>query len=189
MLVNPARILMSVKDAWKSYHLSLRALELASTRVRSACEGDDLDAASIEAHFGLNAVYDLHEAYFRPRGIKAIIDQDRFLDATSGYAVGALALARSDRTHQLVTFTSLGEFGDLPYGMGPFGPGWIWKRHAWEGFKFRNRSSWYASRVSQRHLWVPFDEAWAWFNEHADDETDRDKLYRLFDVQQPSPWP
>lgn len=189
MLGTPNRILMNVNDARKSYQLSLRALQLASERVRSACEGDDIDAASIEAHFGLNAVYDLHEAFFRPRKIKAIADQDKFLAATTGYVVGGLALARSDRTHRLVTFTSLGGFGDLPYGMGPFGPGWIWKRHSWESARLRDRSAWYKSRVSQRYLWVPLDEAWTWFNEHADDEIDRAKLYRLFDIEQPSPWP
>jgi hypothetical protein len=48
----------------ESFRLSLRALELASERVKAACSDVDIDAAAIEAHFGLHAVYDLHEAYF-----------------------------------------------------------------------------------------------------------------------------
>jgi hypothetical protein len=134
-------------------------------------------------------VYDLHEAYFRPRRINALAERDKVLGATRGYSVGALALARGERTHQLVTFASVGGFGDLPYGMGPFGPGWIWKRHSWSDDKLQDRAAWYKSRVSQRYLWVPLDEAWKWFSEHADDETDRTKLFQTLDIEQPLVWP
>jgi hypothetical protein len=62
---------VSVNDTRAAFVLGLRALELASERVKEACKGDDIDASAFEAHFGLHAVYDLHEAYFRTRGIKS----------------------------------------------------------------------------------------------------------------------
>ena len=65
-----------------------------TARARTACQGNDIDAASIEAHFGLHAVHDLHEAYFRPRRINGMTEKDKVssLSATGGYAVGVLAL-------------------------------------------------------------------------------------------------
>lgn len=71
--------LVNVNDDRDSYLLSLQALELASDRVQAACQGNDIKAAAIEAHFGLHAVYDLHEAYFRPRKIKGYQLWARFL--------------------------------------------------------------------------------------------------------------
>jgi hypothetical protein len=161
----------------ESYLLGLQALALASERVREACQGEDMVAASIEAHFGLHAVYDLHEAYFVPRKIAGYALQDKVLRMTGGCSVGALALARGERTHKMVAFTTTGGFGDLPHGMGPYGRGWIWKKHSWHDPALQNRATWYRARVSQRMLWVPFDDAWKWFVEHIDDEMDRTKLF------------
>lgn len=157
------RSVVSVNDTRDSFLLNLRALELASERVKGACKGDDIDVSAIEAHFGLHAVYDLHEAYFRPRRIRQVKVQDDVYAATGGESVGALVLARGARTHRLVTFATKGGFGDLPYGMGSFGNGWIWKEHSWNDQDFQQRAAWYEARVRWRYLWVPLDEAWAWF--------------------------
>ncbi|MEC3853196.1 hypothetical protein [Paenarthrobacter ureafaciens] len=146
-----------------SYLLSLRALELASDRVKEACKGEDMDAAAIEAHFALHAVYDLHEAYFIPRGVSATKDQDTIYSREDGQVVGALAVARAARTHELVTFARTGGFPDKPYGMGPYGPGWIWKEHSWTDHRYTTRSIWHEKRVRHRLLWSPLDEAWGWF--------------------------
>lgn len=85
------------------YLLNLEALQLTSERVQAAYKGDRIEAAAIEAHFGLHAVYDLHEAYFKHRKITKIALQDEHLEASGGQCVGALALARGARTHNLVT--------------------------------------------------------------------------------------
>lgn len=155
-----------MNDTRTAYTLGLRALELTSERVKEACKGDDIDAAAIEAHFGLHAVYDLHEAYFRPRGVRPVKLQDEEYATTGGEVVGALVLARGARTHRLVTFASRGGFGDLPYGMGPFGGGWIWKRYSRTDLDLQQRVAWYEARVRWRYLWTPLDEAGAWFMEH-----------------------
>jgi hypothetical protein len=44
---------------------------------------------------------------------------DKILEATRGYAVGALALARGERTHKLVTFASAGGVRRPPIWHGP----------------------------------------------------------------------
>lgn len=149
-----------MEDANSEYTLGLRALELAAERVKEACQGNDMNAAAIEAHFGLHADYDLHEAYFRPRRVLAIQDQDAIYAETGGEAAGALVLARGARTHQLVVFASVGGFRDKPHGMGPFGKGWVWQNHAWKGGKLQQRASWYQERVRGRYLWTPLEEAW-----------------------------
>lgn len=177
---------MNVNDERDSYLLSLQALQLASKRVQAACRGDDIKTAAIEAHFGLHAVYDLHEAYFRPRKIKGYLLWDQVLSVTGGWAVGGLALARGQRTHQLVTFPRTGGFSDQPYGMGPYGPGWIWKQHKWSAPEHQQRAAWYNDRVSMRLLWVPLDEAWIWFLDHVDDERDGPKLLRALEIEPPS---
>lgn len=152
-----------MQDIRTSYLLSLRALELASDRLKEACKGTDIDAAAIEAHFALHAVYDLHEAYFIPRGVKAGRDQDTIYSREGGQVVGALVLARGTLTHQLVTFPRPGGFPDKPHGMGPYGPGWIWKDHSWTDYRYTTRAAWYENRVRHRLLWSPLDEAWGWF--------------------------
>jgi hypothetical protein len=87
-------------DLRDEYLLNLEALELASRRVQLAYKGYRIQAAAIEAHFGLHAVYDLHEAYFKHHGIRGLDLQDDHLESTGGEAIGALALARGARTHK-----------------------------------------------------------------------------------------
>ena len=152
-----------MNDYREVYVLGLRALELASERVKMACKGEDMAAAAIETHFGLHAVYDLHETYFRTRKIRKIEPQDDVFVLSGGEVVGALVLARGERTHRLVQFATTGGFGDLPYGMGPFGGGWIWKEHNWDDPDFKSRADWYEAKVRWRHLWTPLDEAHLWF--------------------------
>ena len=147
----------------EEYLLNLEALELTSKRVQLAYECERIEAAAIEAHFGLHAVYDLHEAYFKHHGVVGMASQDDHLESTEGQSVGALALARGARTHRLVTMARSGGFGDLPYGMGPFGGGWIWKENTWHSEKFARRAAWYDERVRWRYLHNPLDDAWAWF--------------------------
>jgi hypothetical protein len=89
--------------------------------VKEACQGDDIDAAAIEAHFALHAVYGLHEAYFIPRGLKSRKEQNEVYAQGGGQVAGALVLARGTRTHQLVSFPMPGGFGDEPHSMGPYG--------------------------------------------------------------------
>jgi hypothetical protein len=150
-------------DLRDEYLLNLEALELTSQRVQLAYKGNRIQAAAIEAHFGLHAVYDLHEAYFKHHGIRGMELQDDHLESTGGESVGALALARGARTHNLVTVARTGGFGGLPYGMGPFGDGWIWKETAWHADMFARRAAWYDQRVKWRYLHNPLDDAWAWF--------------------------
>ena len=145
------------------YLLNLEALELTSQRVQAAYERGRIDTVAIETHFGLHAVYDLHEAYFLHHCIREQRRQDDRLSATGGETVGALALARGARTHRLVTMAQSGGYGDLPYGMGPYGGGWVWAAHTWESQIFRRRAQWYDERVRWRYLHVPLDEAWKWF--------------------------
>ncbi|MEV8136215.1 hypothetical protein [Microbacterium aurantiacum] len=150
-------------DLREEYLLNLEALGLASLRVQSAYKGDRIEAAAIETHFGLHAVYDLHEAYFQHQLIRSLREQDDHLEAGGGEVVGALALARGARTHRLVTVAQPGGFGDLPYGMGPYGAGWLWAAHTWEAPVFRRRAQWYDDGVKWRYLHVPLDDAWKWF--------------------------
>lgn len=154
-----------VSEIRASYLLSLRALEVASGRVKEACQGEDIDAAAIEAHFALHAVYDLHEAYFLPRGLKSRKEQNEVYAQEDGQVAGALVLARGTRTHQLVSFPRPGGFGDEPHGMGAYGPGWIWKEHTWTDQRDELRAAWYEKHVRWRLLWSPLDEAWGWFLE------------------------
>ena len=155
--------MVRVHDIRSSYLLNLRALELASERVKEACRGNDIEAAAVEAHFALHAIYDLNEAYFVPRGVPSRRDQDDIYSQEGGQVAAGLVLARGARTHQLVTFPTPGGFPDKPYGMGPYGPGWIWKDHNWTDHRDARRAAWYQKRVGGRLLWSPLDEAWGWF--------------------------
>lgn len=170
--------MISVHDTRETFLLSLRALELASERVKEACKGEDIAAAAIEAHFGLHAVYDLHEAYHRPRQIASIKAQDEVYAATGGEAVGGLVLARGARTHRLVTFATTGGFGDPPYGMGPYGGGWLWKQYSWSEPKLQQRAAWYRDRVQFRYLWTPLDKAWTWFWQRVPEVNDAGTMPR-----------
>lgn len=151
------------KDMRETYQLALRALALASSRVKQACSENDIDTAAIEAHFGLHAVYDLFENHFRPLDKKAS-DQNIELGSTGGEVVGALAYARGGRTHEMIIFAKEAGFGSLPFGMGPFGGGLVWDEYETTNDRFQDRADWYKDHVRWRLLWQPLDEAWEWFN-------------------------
>ena len=112
---------------------------------------------------GWDQAADGYEAYFVPRRVRASRDQDAIYSKEGGQVVGALVLARGALTHQLVTFPGPGGFPDKPHGMGPYGPGWIWKDHTWTDYRYAARAAWYEKRVRRRLLWSPLDEAWGWF--------------------------
>jgi hypothetical protein len=118
----PTTNVVRVHDIRSSYLLNLRALGLASERVKEACQGNDIDAAAVEAHFALHAVYDLHEAYFVPRGVPSRRDQDDVYSQEDGQVVAGLVLARGTRTHQLVTFPTPGGFPTNRMGWVPTAP-------------------------------------------------------------------
>ena len=148
-----------------AYRLGLLALELASERVKDACQGPDIEQAAIETHFGLHSVYDLHEALFSNLRIKGRAAQDKYYASNEGGVAGALVAARGARTHDLISFASPGPFPDRPYGMGTFGKAWIWTSYSWKEPHWQQRSKWYATYVSNRVLWSPLDEAWIWFQQ------------------------
>lgn len=152
----------SFQRAWRS---RLIALEEAAERVEDACRGTEIDEAAREVGTALNAVYDLHEALFRQFGLRAIRDQDALLEREGGHVVGALALARGSHTHELVMFASRGGFGDLPYGMGPYGGGWVWTPRPSQEGKFALRATWYEEKVKWRMLWQPLHEASWWLGQ------------------------
>lgn len=146
-----------------TYRLRVFALEVEAARVRDTATGDNFDLAAVATHAALGALYDLYEAHFDAIGIKLLKDRDAHLAERGGEDVGALALARGAKTHELMTVATVGGFGDLPYGTGPYGGGWLWAHYTWTEPKFQTRAGWYAERVQSRHLWDPLDRAWWWF--------------------------
>lgn len=145
------------------YRLRLRALEEAASRVRDLAGSRDADGVAIAAHAGLDAVYDLHEAYFAYHRLSGMPEQNAHLAEFGGEIVGALALARGAKTHRLMRMSRPGGFGVLPFGAGPFGGGWIWAEHTWSNPKLSVRAGWYERCVKWRMLWSPLDEANYWF--------------------------
>lgn len=156
-----------MSDLQEQYKLNLRALERACLRIRDTYSGEDIDDAAIETHFALHLAYDLHEAYFKALGIRDQAQQDEHLEAFDGQVVGAIALARGARTHRALVMARRGGFGDLPFGMGPFGGGWVWAEHDFAHPKAKKRAEWYADCVRYRYLHQPLEEAFRWFAERT----------------------
>jgi len=111
-----------------SYELRLRALAESLENVKQVRCETDLDAVAIAAHRALDCVYDLHEAYFYPAtGRGSLAEKDHHLSRVDGRVVGALAFARGGKTHELLVAARAAGYGDLPYGAGPYGGGWVWR--------------------------------------------------------------
>lgn len=149
------------------YRLRLRALDEAAERIRDLAGSPDTDGVAIAAHIGLDAVHDLHEAYFAGLHLSGMPRQDTHLATLGGETVGALALARGAKTHRIVRMARSNGFGELPFGAGPFGGGWIWAEYAWSDPRLNRRAEWYERCVKWRLLWLPLDEAHLWFLTNA----------------------
>lgn len=148
---------------------------------------DDIDAAAVEAHFGLHAAYDLLEVFFREiHHVEEMARQDDVLRALAGESLGSLAIARGAHTHRLISFAEGRELPDYGQGNMPWDRVWVWTQHRSDNAKFSTRERWYAERVAGRMLHVPLDEAscggteryWEFVAEHGLEELAEERRTR-----------
>ncbi|MFS6528310.1 hypothetical protein V8Z69_00895 [Microbacterium aurugineum] len=157
-----------MNDTADGYRLRLRALQQATEELNGLRDTNDAEEAAIAAHRALDAVYDLHEAYFRAVGIfRPLAARDDHLTTLGGQVVGALAFARDAKTHDIITASRSAGLGELPFGAGPFGGGWVWREHASDEPRFQTRAGWYRSLVQWKRLAAPLEDAYDFF---ADNE-------------------
>lgn len=150
------------------YRLRLRALQEATEHLNELQDSQDADEVAIAAHRALDAVYDLHEAYFRAVGIlRPLAARDAHLASLGGQVVGALAFARDAKTHDIITVSRSAGYGELPYGAGPYGGGWVWREHTSAEPRFQTLAGWYGSVVQWTRLVAPLEDAYDFF---ADNE-------------------
>lgn len=156
-----------MSDAIDGYRLRLRALREATTRVQDARDAEALDTVAISAHAALDCVYDLHEAYFAAVPVsRSLADRDAHLASVDGRIVGALGFVRDAKTHDLITAARSAGYGELPYGAGPYGGGWVWREKTTDQPKFATRAAWYADLVQWRLVWEPLQDAYRFFDKH-----------------------
>lgn len=157
-----------MNDMADGYRLRLRALQQATEHLTGLQDTSDADEVAIAAHRALDAVYDLHEAYFLAVGIRRpLVARDEHLAAHGGQVVGALAFARDAKTHDIITASRSAGLGELPFGAGPFGGGWVWREHASDEARFQTRAGWYRDLVQWKKLAAPLEDAYDFF---ADNE-------------------
>ncbi len=97
----------------------------------------------------------------KSKALEARAEQD-----PRGRTTVALVNARGGKTHDLMDHGALLGFDEAPFGLGPFGGGWMWRPYVDE--KRPLRSQWFAERVEWQAVLIPFTDAAAWLAEQPE---------------------
>ena len=155
------------------YRIRLRSLMWAAGLLKESRHSSDVEAVAVAANWGLDAVYDLFEAYRlvteTPRKLAL---QDERLRTISGEILGGLLFVRGEKTHRAERVESPSPFAELPYDFAKF-TDWTWSKLETESAGFAQRAGWYARFVQDRPLWVPLEAAEYWFLTHWPVEVSR----------------
>lgn len=146
------------------YRIRLRSLMWSTELLKELRHSPDVEAVAVAAHWGLDAVYDLFEAYIIATGAQKSINQDgALLASTAGEVVGGLMFARGKKTHHARRAEAPSPFKDLPYDFAGL-TDWTWSKLATVPTdRLAQRAEWYQQKVQDRPLWVPLDSALYWF--------------------------
>lgn len=151
------------------YKVRLRALQWTSSLLEQLAHSTDRDAVAIAAHWALNAVYDLSEAYW-PLMAASVVKSarvDHLAETRGGEQVSALMVARGKVSHELELVTAPSHFRDLPYDFADL-TDWVWADPTWEAdTNLQRQTDWFARHISGRPLWNAIDSARYWFTDHG----------------------
>lgn len=156
-------------SAGDTYRVRLRSLQWASGLVRELSHSKDVDAVAVPAHWALDSIYDLFEAYRQVVPMGKTPDQDTWLKKNDAETIGGLLFVRGEKTHKVAEVKGVNPFGKYPDHFPSFAKltDWTWAEASTTNPLYEQRSQWYAQRVHGRALWVPLDHAEHWFVEHA----------------------
>lgn len=146
------------------YRIRLRSLLWSAGLLKELRHSPDVEAVAVAANWGLDAVYDLFEAYkIVSESSDRLVEQDVLLDSTAGQVVGGLMFMRGEKTHQAKRVDAPSPFKELTYDFAKL-TDWTWsKLEKLPTDRLAQRAEWYTRHVQNRALWVPLESAEYWF--------------------------
>ena len=131
---------------------------LADARAAGNPPASDPSLQDAAAH-ALHEIYDLWEIWRADKDAASRSEEASSSDAAKTAA--ALAWARGKKTHEFVEWGQPRGFGEMPFGVGPFG-GHDWRWGAYEGSDTRDQSQWFHQFVATQAVVPPLETAAAW---------------------------
>lgn len=150
-----------------TYRVRLRSLHWATNLLRELRYSEDEDAVSVAAHWALDAVYDLFEAYRLAAPIGK--NHDAWLEKNNARIIGGLVFIRGEKTHNAALVGGPNPFKKYPDDFPDFAKltNWVWADAPASKPQYQQRLQWYSTHVAGRALWVPLDHAWLWFLDNS----------------------
>lgn len=170
-------------DLEAMYRIRLRSLMWAAGLLKELRHSRDVEAVAVAANWGLDAVYDLFEAYIVIEGVqKSMKRDDALLESTSGEVVGGLMFVRGEKTHRARRVDAPSPFKDLPYDFADL-TDWTWSKLTAmpTDRRYARRAEWYQRHVQDRPLWVPLESAEYWFLTNWPAEVPRSEIIETSD--------
>ncbi|GGM63108.1 hypothetical protein [Microbacterium saperdae] len=152
-------------DLEAMYRIRLRSLMWAAGLLKELRHSRDVEAVAVAANWGLDAAYDLFEAYIIAKDIQKNMKQDdALLASTAGEVVGGLMFVRGEKTHRARRVDAPSPFKDLPYDFAGL-TDWTWSKLTTRptASRYTQRAEWYQRHVQDRPLWAPLESAEYWF--------------------------
>jgi hypothetical protein len=141
--------------------MRLEGLEASIAAIRGAIEADDERVILTRTAEALGHVYALWSAY-EVSGPKQVAWAG---DDTEKRNVVGLVFARGEADHQGVHPAVSVGYGEAPYGLGPYGGGWLWRecpaRPAYEESRHL-----YEEQALWEWIYDPLERALAWFRQN-----------------------
>ncbi len=165
------------------YRIRLRSLMWAAGLLKELRHSRDVEAVAVAANWGLDAVYDLFEAFIFAKDVQKHMTQDDVLLAsTAGQVVGGLMFMRGEKTHRARRVDAPSPFKDLPYDFAGL-TNWTWSKLTTmpNDGRYTRRAEWYQQYVQERPLWVPLESAEYWFLKNWPAEVPRSKIIETSD--------
>jgi hypothetical protein len=154
-----------------------RRFDIALASLREQLDSDDPHGVPDAIAPALDALYDLTEIVKTSRSTKEL---DALAEGDPrGRTTLALVCARGGKTHRQVDHGALVGFGEAPFGLGPFGGGWMWRPYVDPDPRRADRSRWFAELVEWHGVTDPFDDAAAWLAEQPELERQASGLTSL----------
>lgn len=143
------------------YRIPLRSLMWAAGLLKELRHSREVEAVAVAANWGLDAVYDLVEAYIVIKGIEKNMKQDdALLKSTSGEVVGGLMFVRGEKTHRARRVDAPSPFENLPYNFADLTDRTWSKLTAMPTVpRYVQWAEWRQRHVQDRPLWVPLESA------------------------------
>ncbi|WP_448255452.1 hypothetical protein [Microbacterium aurum] len=141
----------------------LAALRIATAELIAAVESDDELTILARLNVAGSALY----ALWLLLGVNGLEQVQWAGDDAERRNVVGLVYARGEADHRGEHVAMAAGYGEAPYGLGPYGGGWMWRECPTARPQYAESQTLYDEQVLWRSVAEPFTRALAWFEAYV----------------------